>query len=196
MNRIDVIKNIEIRSIGEGNRLEIKGLLPSNTLSETLFSPQKKILFRERIRTGAFASALKDGYTPKVLVNHKYDKELTAEFTTIKETRKGLEFTVVVDNDFELKEKLQEVKGLSFGFVVDVDMWSIREEKNIRDIFSFKELMEISILVGLEPAYSSTEVIIVPEGAEAQLDELERYKLFLRDEQLKILKQQLAELKR
>lgn len=191
LNRIKVIDNVEIRSLG-GDKLEVKGLLPTNSLSEILYSKQKKVLFKEVIKTGAFSAAL-EKWTPKILVNHSY--ELLAEFTEIKETSKGLEFIAIITDDSNLKEKQEEIKGLSFGFVVESDLWSNHKGENIREIFSFKEFIEISILVGMEPAYSSTTVVIVPEGAREQLSEVERMKLYLRRKQLEGLKKELLELK-
>lgn len=193
---IDVLAPIDVRSIGESNKLQVIGLLPSNSLSEELFHPKKKVFFREKIRTGAFASTLSNKNIPKLLLNHNYNEEFKAEFTEIKETHRGLEFTAIIENDYELKERLIEVKGLSFGFVVDSDLWSKVNGENIREIFSLKELIEISILMNKEPAYSTSRVIIIPEGEEKELNELQKYILWLRREQLKILNETLLELKK
>lgn len=193
LNRIKVIDNVEIRSLG-GNKLEVKGLLPTNSISEILYSKERKSFFREIIRPGAFTSALERGL-PKILINHNYDFELFSEFKQIKETSKGLEFIAIVTDDFNLKEKQKEIRGLSFGFVVESDLWSNNKVENIREIFSFKKFTEISILYKLEAAYSSTTVVIVPEGAREQLSEVERMKLYLRRKQLEGLKKELLELK-
>lgn len=196
MSKINVVKNIEIRSIEEGNRLEIKGLLPSNTLSEVLFHPKKKVFFREKILPKAFATAISEN-TPKILKNHNEELEFkSAEFVELKETQRGLEFTVVMENEHGLKESLKDVKGLSFGMIVNQDLWEDVNGKKIRSIFSFASLYEISILVGVESAYSSTEVVIVPAGVKSQLTELEQYKLWLREEQLKVLKDTIEQLKK
>ena len=56
--------------------------------------------------------------------------------------------------------------------------------------------MEISILIGKEPCYSATEVTIFPAGVKEQLSELEQYKLWLRNEQLKVLKDTIEQLKK
>ena len=79
--------------------------------------------------------------------------------------------------------------------MVESDLWSNNKVENIREIFSFKKFTEISILYKLEAAYSSTTVVIVPEGAREQLSEVERMKLYLRRKQLEGLKKELLELK-
>lgn len=192
---INVVSNIEVRGI-EGDRLEIKGILPSNSLSEELFHPKKRMFFRERIRAGAFDNAIKDKQ-PKLLKNHNYDMEFTTvKFAVIKETVRGLEFKVTVEDEFNLKDDIKNITGLSFGFIVDEDKWIKKNNENIRDIYRFKELMEISVLVGLQPAYSATEVIIMPKGTETYIDELIRYKLFIREQQLKILREELEKIKK
>lgn len=147
---------------------------------------------------GAFLSAFRGESIPKLLRNHNYKEEFKADFKQLEETTKGLEFTAIVENQYGLKEGLQEVKGLSFGFIVAErgDIWSKVDGENIRDIFNFEKFLEISILQNREPAYPSTKIIIVPEGAREQLNEIEKYKLWLRDEQLKILKQTLEQLKK
>lgn len=192
---INVVRNIEVRSI-EGDRLEIKGILPSNSLSEELFHPKKRIFFRERIMSGAFEYAIKDKQ-PRLLKNHNYDMEFTTvEFGVIKETVRGLEFTATVEDEHNLKEDMKNITGLSFGFTVDEENWIKKDNKNVRDIYRFKELTEISVLVGLQPAYRTTEVIIVPEGTETYIGELIRYKLFIREQQLKILRAEIEEIKK
>ncbi|MGU8586985.1 HK97 family phage prohead protease [Clostridium perfringens] len=185
MNRINIINNIEVRSIN--NKLEIKGLISINFLSEIIFCKEKNIVFRERIMPGAFDGILKKGQIPKLLLNHDYKLELKAEFKTIKETSKGLEFVAIVDNDFYLSEKLKDISGLSFGFSVGIDKFHKVNNEYIRDIFSFKKFIEISILLGKEPCYSKSEVSISPTQS--------KYILSLRDEQIKKMKDIINKLK-
>ena len=65
----------EIRILENGDLL-IKGFLPTNELSEVLFSKERRSFFKERIISGAFKDVLdKQKKPPLLLINHNYDKD-------------------------------------------------------------------------------------------------------------------------
>lgn len=157
MKKIKVMKTIEIRSINS-TEFEIRGLLPTNSPSEYIYHKKRKILFKEEIKPLAFSTAI-EKERPLLLINHDYSKELVVTKFQGKETVKGFEFIVIVKKDDiseEILLNIDEVKGLSFGFLVGIEHWKGRK----RYIYSFEKLIEISILKGQEPCYSATEVII------------------------------------
>lgn len=198
MSKINVINKCEIRTAENGD-LIVNGLLPTESYSEVMFNVKKRIFFKEVISKGAFAMIL-EKVTPLLIINHNYDKELILKSFKAKENTKGLEFEAVIsaEGEFinEIKDNIGKINGLSYGFVCGVDRYVSNGDRHIRRIYSFADLMEISILIGRQPCYSATEVTIFPAGAKEQLTELEQYKLWLREEQLKILKETIEQLKK
>lgn len=199
MSKINVINKCEIRTAENGD-LIVNGLLPTDSYSEVMFNHSRRIFFKEVISKGAFDMILKK-VTPKLIINHDYEKELILKSFEAKESTKGLEFeaTILTDGKFteEVKENIGKINGLSYGFVCGRDSWIKSGDTHIRRIYSFADLMEISILIGKEqPCYSATEVVIIPSDAKEQLNELEQYKLWLREKQIQILKMQLEQLKK
>lgn len=196
MSKINVVNNCEIRTAENGD-LIVTGLLPTDSYSEVMFNPTKRIFFKEVISKDAFQEIVSK-VTPKLIINHDYDKNLDLKSFKAKESTKGLEFEAVVlaESKFaeEIKDNIGKINGLSFGFVCGVDRWISNGDKYIRRIYSFSDFMEISILIGRQPCYSATEVTIVPEGE--QLSEIEQYKLWLREQQIEILKLELKRLKK
>ena len=187
MSKINVINQCEIRTTENGD-LIINGLLPTESYSEVMFNVKDRIFFKEIISRGAFDMIL-EKVTPRLIINHNYDKELILKSFKAKENTKGLEFEAVIsaEGEFinEIKDNIGKINGLSYGFVCGVDRYVSNGDRHIRRIYSFADLMEISILIGRQPCYSATEVTIFPAGAKEQLTELEQYKLWLREEQLK-----------
>lgn len=198
MSKINVINQCEIRTAENGD-LVITGLLPTESYSEVMFNVNKRIFFKEIISRGAFDVIL-EKVRPKLIINHDYDKELILKSFEAKESAKGLEFEAVISSEGEftkeIKENIGKINGLSYGFVCGKDVWIKNYDRHIRRIHSFNDFMEISILIGKEPCYSATEVTIFPAGAKEQLTELEQYKLWLREEQLKVLKETIEQLKK
>lgn len=197
MSKINVFNNCEIRTSENGD-LVINGLLPTESYSEVMFNVKKRIFFKEIISRGAFDVIL-EKVRPKLIINHDYDKELTLKNFKAKESTKGLEFEAIISTEGEftkeVKENIGKINGLSYGFVCGVDRYISNGDRHIRRIYSFADLMEISILIGRQPCYSATEVTIVPAGVKSQLTELEQYKLWLREEQIKILKEKIENIK-
>ncbi|MDM0859535.1 HK97 family phage prohead protease [Clostridium perfringens] len=184
IKNIELASDVEVRYIED--EIEIKGIIPINDFSEILFSKEKNIFFRERILFGAFNGILKKGNLPKLILNHDYSLELKGRFEKIKETCRGLEFIAVVKDEFNLRKKVKFIKGLSFGFVVGIDRFHKVNSLNIRDIYSFKELKEISILIDKEPCYSSTKVSIEPlEKSINSISKFEEYRAWIRDKKEK-----------
>lgn len=198
MSKINVINKCEIRTKENGD-LVITGLLPTESYSEVMFNINKRIFFKEVISKGAFDTIL-EKVTPKLIINHDYAKELILKKFEAKESTKGLEFEAIISSESEfikeIKENMGEINGLSYAFVCGKDVWLKNYDRHIRRIHSFDDFMEISILIGRQPCYSATEVTILPTGAKEQLTELEQYKLWLRNEQLKVLKDTIEQLKK
>lgn len=144
-----------------GDNFFIKGLVPSESQSELLYSKNKKTMYREIIKKGAFAHALEVNI-PKLLINHNHSKELKCKSLKIYESKYGLEFETVVEYNRELAENYSNIKSLSFGFSVDVDLWIEEDEVLKRNIYFFKELTEISILINNKPAYEEAKVVVIP----------------------------------
>ena len=198
MSKINVINQCEIRTAENGD-LIVTGILPTDSYSEVMFNPTKRIFFKEVISKGAFDRILEKAI-PKLIINHNDSKTLDLKSFQAKESVKGLEFEAVVsaESEFaeEIKDNIGKINGLSFGFVCGVDRWISNGNNHIRRVYSFADLMEISILIGRQPCYSATEVTIVPKGDREQLSELEQYKLWLREQQIEILKLELKRLKK
>ena len=121
--------------------------------------------FVEKIKAGVFQRALDRAKATssavKVLLNHKYDRELTstADATTkLTEDAIGLRCQCEI-RDAEVVQKAKEgkLKGWSFGFIPIKDEWKdgkIRQ-RNVREL----ELQEVSILDDTKvPAYDGTSI--------------------------------------
>lgn len=154
--------NIEIRVLEKGSIL-VKGVLPTNTLSGELYSKERKVFFREIIKEGCFDSILLRQQAPKILLNHKSDREQKLIKFQGKETKKGLIFQAEILPSGELIKNIDNIKGLSFGFVKKSDSWSLKNGSWIRTILEFEALYEISILYNYVPAYPSTVLIAEDE---------------------------------
>lgn len=153
----------EIRILENGDLL-IKGFLPTNELSEVLFSKERRSFFKERIISGAFKDVLDEQKkSPLLLINHNYDKNLKVRDFTYYEDKRGLNFTYTIEPTEELISNLSKITSLSFGFVCKSDYWVEvkNQDKNynyVRVITSFDHIKEISILLDVEPAYAKTRV--------------------------------------
>ena len=153
----------EIRILENGDLL-IKGFLPTNELSEVLFSKERRSFFKERIISGAFKDVLyKQKKPPLLLINHNYDKDFKLRDFTYYEDKMGLHFTYTIEPTEELISNLSKITSLSFGFVYKSDYWIEVKNKGknynyVRVITSFDHIKEISILLDVEPAYTNTRV--------------------------------------
>ncbi len=141
--------------------------------------------FVEKIKAGAFQRALerakKTSYDVKVLLNHKYDRELTStrESTTkITEDAIGLRCQCEIrDAEVVQKAKAGKLSGWSFGFLPLKENWTDLEgdirHRELREL----ELKEISILDDTKiPAYDGTSI-----ETRSELDELIEIRLFDED---------------
>lgn len=146
--------------IGKDNFF-IRGLIPTESLSQFLYDKDKKSLYKEKVRRGAFAFSTSKS-KPKLLINQDYSKELKCKKLSIYEDKQELKFEAVVEYDEELAANYSEINSLSFGFVIGIDSWSKDGYNLIRTVHSFKELKEISILIGRKPAYEETRVTVLP----------------------------------
>lgn len=194
MNRSYVtINDIEIRILDSGSIL-IKGILPTNTLSGNIYSKEKRIFFKEIIKDGCFDKMISKR-TPKILLNHKADKEQKLLKFEGKETKKGLRFQAEIIPTEELIKNITKVTGLSFAFTKKLDKWELRKKEWIRTVLEFETMGEISILYDCFPAYPST-VIIAEDEEKLKKGELSELKKEINKERVKNLRRELNSLKR
>lgn len=158
--------SIEIRVAEGGNSLIISGFIPTNQLSHSLFDKKKKVFFREKIKDGAFASAINEK-TPLLLLNHSYKDELEVISFEWSEGAIGLRFEAEVLPDEALIKAIDNdsINGLSFGFLVvdkSGESWEMIRGEWIRTIHKFNSLIEISVLWGESniPAYPQTTAFV------------------------------------
>jgi HK97 family phage prohead protease len=118
--------------------------------------------FIERIKAGAFKTALKRNKSVKVLLNHDHSKELanTSDGTAIlEEDNIGLRAeATITDPEVVEKAKNNKLVGWSFGFrsnCDDVDESGTIAERTVTDM----DLVEVSILDDTKsPAYDATSI--------------------------------------
>lgn len=118
--------------------------------------------FVEKIKAGAFKTALKRNDNVKVLLNHKHDRELanTKDGTAmLEEDNIGLRAEVTI-TDAEVVEKAKNHKlvGWSFGFFSNSDEVAQQETIATRTVTDM-DLVEVSILDDTRtPAYYGTSI--------------------------------------
>ncbi len=165
------MKNKEIRNIinaelrvtrSDDGPVKISGYAAVfNTLSDDLGA------FREKIKKGAFANALKNSDV-RALFNHDSNIVLgrqSAGTLTLKEDDHGL-FMEVMPPDTQAARDLMisiergDITGQSFGFSVKEDSWDkpSNDGPEIRTIIEIDELYDVSPVVF--PAYPDTTVAL------------------------------------
>lgn len=72
MNRTVTTNDIEIRIKDNGTML-IRGMLPTNSLSHTLYNKKKRRFFKEMILPGAFQEIISKK-TLQILLQHDFEK--------------------------------------------------------------------------------------------------------------------------
>lgn len=121
--------------------------------------------FKEVIREGAFAKSLKEQPDVRALLDHNTGTIIgrtKAKNLELKEDSTGLSM-VLTPIDTEDGRKAVEwvrsgvVDGMSIGFRVMEDRWSIRDGKNFREILEIR-LYEVSLVAF--PAYPDTSAAI------------------------------------
>ncbi|WP_058230433.1 HK97 family phage prohead protease [Clostridium butyricum] len=188
---------IEIRLLNGGKSLIISGFIPTNKLSHAMYSKDKASFFRESIRSQAFSNAI-NKKKPKLLLDHDDNKRL--EIINFKwfETKSGLKFEAEVNSEKLLIEAIDKncVNGLSFGFIIGEQSWSIINNEWIREVISFKELMEISILTGKNsPAYPDTTDFVADSKKAIISKKVQQLKQFINEIHLTEMKRELDRLK-
>lgn len=150
-----------------------------NSLSEDLGG------FRETIKPGAFANALKNADV-RALINHDEDKVLgrtTSGTLELREDDKGLRATIYPPNTSYANDLMQvmgrdDVNQMSFGFRVNDkgQSWDFSNGKNIRTISDFTDIFDVSVVTF--PAYKDTSVeVALRSMAQAKEQEKENYNL-------------------
>ncbi|CAK0778950.1 conserved hypothetical protein [Gammaproteobacteria bacterium] len=152
------IDELECRSEGDSGR-KIGGYAALfNKLSEDLGG------FREQIAPGAFGKSLK-GREVVALWSHNPDLVLgrtSNETLVLEENARGLKFSLSLSDtswgrDAWASIQRRDVKGMSFGFIVEKDSWDVdhKEEAAIRTLHQVS-LFEVSATAF--PAYPQTSV--------------------------------------
>lgn len=124
--------------------------------------------FIERIKAGAFKTALKRNDDVKVLLNHKWDRELANTkdgSAKLEEDNIGLRAEVII-TDKEVVEKARNNKlvGWSFGFYPNAEEIGTEGEMVTRTLADL-DLAEVSILDDTKsPAYYGTSIETRSEG--------------------------------
>lgn len=186
------VNDLEIRVLN--GSILIKGMLPTNSLSGDIYSKEKRIFFKEIIRSGCFDKILSK-QTPKILLQHKAEKEQKLVRFEGKETKQGLRFQAEIIPTEELIKNITKVTGLSFGFIKKSDEFKRTKDGWIRTILEFESMSEISILYGSQiPAYDST-VIIAEDEEILRKKEISELKQVINTERVKDLREELDKLK-
>jgi HK97 family phage prohead protease len=124
--------------------------------------------FIERIKAGVFKTALKRNDNVKVLLNHKWDRELANTkdgSAKLEEDNIGLRAEVTI-TDKEVVEKAKDGKlvGWSFGFYSNADEAGVEGMSETRTVTDL-DLAEVSILDDSKrPAYNGTSIEARCEG--------------------------------
>lgn len=192
-------QQIEIRVLTSGNLL-VKGLLVENSLSECLWDSKRKGFFKELVKSGVFFKALEKQEAPKLLLNHKKEKEQTIVNFTFTQVKDGLVFKYEIEPTVEFLEEMEYISGVSFGFTVKEDgsVWKnlFRDyRKNYdfeREILEFAEIFEISMLTkNTIPAYSKSKIYV---GDSVEALEKEESKEYLNEMKKEIQRLRMKEL--
>jgi uncharacterized protein len=128
---------------------------------ESRVLPSPKGRFRETIVPKTFEKALMKGQNVDLLFNHIQERKLgsTVEGNLeLREDNIGLRATATVsDPEVIEKGKKGELRGWSFGFIANKDLWEDGSDgihkRSIEDL----DLLEVSILDKV-PAYSATSI--------------------------------------
>lgn len=191
--------SIEIRVVDGGKSLIVGGFIPTNQLSHTLFDKKRKEFFKEKIKDGAFSKAINEKI-PLLLLNHSYSDGLEVISFDWSENDRGLRFEAEVLPDEALIKAIDDnsINGLSFGFIIEDQSYSRENGELIRTVISFKELMEISILMGEEnqPAYPQTTAFISNSRKVLIEKEIHHLKQGINKLRLKEMKRTIDQLKK
>lgn len=191
--------SIEIRVVDGGKSLIVGGFIPTNQLSHTLFDKKRKEFFKEKIKDGAFSKAINEKI-PLLLLNHSYSDGLEVISFDWSENDRGLRFEAEVLPDEALIKAIDDnsINGLSFGFIIEDQSYSRENGELIRTVISFKELMEISILMGEEnqPAYPQTTAFISDSRKVLIEKEIHHLKQGINKLRLKEMKRTIDQLKK
>lgn len=120
--------------------------------------------WREKIEPGAFKKTLADGGDVRMLVNHDTNMPLARTKTgtlTLEEDAKGLRSIatppdVSYANDILELIRTGEVDGMSFGFRVIKDEWTVKPDGSEERVLKELQLIEVSPVTF--PAYTQTSV--------------------------------------
>lgn len=144
--------NFEIRS---ADKAVISGYVNAVERESRVLHRVGGLPFKEIVRQGTFAKALKNGNTVQLMLNHE---------RTICDTNSGLELredniglfakAVISDKEVIYAAKNGKLTGWSFGFKCKKDTWNDTGEiRTLEEI----ELDEVSILTKT-PAYTATSI--------------------------------------
>lgn len=167
MKMVKEVQEMEIRILNSGF-IELKGKVPYNIKSDTLFSREHKAFFVEKINEGAFTSYFnKSKKVPSLIFNHDMNDNLKVVSFNYEDTEKAeFKFTYVVQANKKLLSNINNLGAMSFGFVCGQSNWHRIDTKGIefiRSIKEFNQVNEFSILIGKEACYKSAKIYIEDE---------------------------------
>lgn len=88
------------------------------------------------------------------------------------------------------------INGLSFGFIISEQSWEVDNNEFVREVISFKELIEISILTGKNsPAYPNTTAFVSDSKKVIISEEIKHLKQIINKMRLDDMKRELNRLK-
>jgi len=122
-------------------------------------SPRAKTSFVERVKSGAFAHALRRAERVELRFNHSRQIGDTKTNLTLEEDAIGLKAEAVI-TDPEVIEAARrgELRGWSYGFKNPKDEWEPSEQEGVeRRTLEELTLLEVSLLT-ITPAYIATTV--------------------------------------
>lgn len=133
--------------------------------------------FRERIRPGAFRTAIDSGDDVRFLINHDANMVLgrTPKTVTLAEDERGLRVdcelpNTTYANDLVESMRRDDVNQMSFGFTTRADAWP---EKDAESGLPIRELVDVGLFdvsVVTYPAYPDTQAAVREMRAEIAAD--------------------------
>ena len=122
----------------------------------------------EQVAEGAFARAINNN--PEIFLKLNHDRVLGStkdDTLSLKEDNIGL-YAIAKFQDEEVLQAAEagKITGWSFGFQCIADDWAYTDEFYKRRILKDIQLNEVSLLVGLTPAYAGTSYEMRGEKAE------------------------------
>lgn len=145
----------------KGDSVEISGYVNAVERESSPLLAIGNQYFTETIRSGAFASALRENPDVPMLLNHNWDRRIAeGDALDLREDAVGLHVrATVTDPEVVDKARSNRLRGWSFGFVpLSMDSETRENAPEHRNVYKM-ELHEVSLLDDTRtPAYPATSV--------------------------------------